>query len=237
MSMFSSSKPTIIVESRGVPIVKETSTTVSPQIINGPVEKTVYSSSTYSYTPTSQPKVVSHNEYKYNSNYTSSSAKTFAPKSGEYVKGFEPGNAFFYETVPIVANTNNIFEITPPHEELIKTTYNPRSEIYSTTSFAILMFDLPGVAKENLIVELEQGILKISGKKEKPQIEELEGEHEFHTKIVERPNSYYFYKVFQIPPAFSDGNNISCKLNNGELIIKIMANKNKTQKKVINIDS
>lgn len=236
MSMFNQPKPTIIVESRGVPIVKET-TTVSPQIITGPVEKTVYSSSTYSYTPTTQPKVLSHNEYKYNSNYTSTSAKTFTPKTGEYIKNFEPGNAFFYESVPVVSNTNNIFEITPPHDELLKINYNPRSEIYSTTNFAILMFDLPGVAKENLIVELEQGILKISGKKEKPQVEELEGEHEFHTKIVERPNSYYFYKVFQIPPAFSDGHNISCKLNNGELIIKIMANETKIQKKVINIDS
>lgn len=234
MVFFNSSKPTVIVESRGIPIIQETTT--STPVMGGPVEKTVYSSSTYSYTPATQPKILSHNEYKYNSNYTSSSSKNFTPKTTEYVKNFETGNAFIYDAVPIIANTNNIFEITPPHDELIKITYNPRSEIYSTSNFAILMFDLPGVAKENLSVVLEQGVLKISGKKEKPQIEELEGDNEFHTKIVERPSSYYFNKVFQIPPAFSEGQNISCKLNNGELIIKIMANEIKTQKKVINID-
>lgn len=99
------------------------------------------------------------------------------------------------------------------------------------------MMNIPGVSKENLNVELEKGLLKICGNKYKPKIEELEKNNEYHTKIIERVSEYYFCKIFQMPPAFSEGQSISCTLKDGELVLKILASELKTQKKVIQVTS
>ncbi|CRG95896.1 HSP20-like chaperone, putative [Plasmodium gallinaceum] len=230
MVLLNATKPKIIIESSGIPIMQES----IPGILSSPVEKTVYSSYAYNV-PVSQPKVISHNEYKYNS--TKYTTKSHNMQKPEFINTFEPHNGFYYEGIPLKTNTNNIFEITPSQEELNKITYNPRIEIYSTSAFAVVMMDIPGTSKENLNVELEKGLLKIYGRKNKPKIEELEKENEYHTKIIERLNEYYFCKIFQMPPAFSEGQSISCKLNDGELVIKILANELKTQKKVIDIQS
>ncbi|SOV23658.1 HSP20-like chaperone [Plasmodium sp. DRC-Itaito] len=224
-------KPKIIIESSKEQRVGQRSSSA----LSTPFEKNMFS--TYSYSnPISNMRSSTHNEYKYNwTKYVNSSQ---IPHVDEYIKTFEgPNTTYYYETIPLKTNTNNIFEITPSQEELSRISYNPKIEIYSTCDFAVLMMDIPGVCKENLKVELEKGLLKIYGNKYKPHIEELEKRNEYHTKIIERLNEYFFCKIFQMPPAFSEGQNISCKLNDGELVVKILANELKTQKKVIDVQS
>lgn len=239
MPFFPAKKPQIVIGSPAVPIVHETVPTVFTT--STPAEKTIYSS-TYSYSNApvvTSPKILApRNEYKYNTATSSvTTTSTYPTKASEF-RTFTPSNGYFYETVvPVQSITNNIYEVTPAAEEFNKITYHPRVEVYSTASFVIIMMDIPGVSKENLNVELEKGLLKIYGKKEKPDIEELKTENEFHTKIMERLSEYYFCKVFQMPPAFSKGQSISCKLKDGELIIKILASELKESKQVIHIES
>ncbi|GAW82844.1 heat shock protein, class I [Plasmodium gonderi] len=231
-------KPKVIIESTGVPIMQKTNI---PILLSTPVVKNMYS--TYSYSnsnPISSSYSTSsnHNEYKYNWTKCMTKTPPHGNENEEYIKTFDGRlSGLYYETIPLKSNTNNIFEITPPKEDLNKINYNPKMEIYSTCNFAIIMMDLPGISKENLNVEFENGLLKMFGHKYKAQMEELEKEHEYHTKIIERVSEYYFCKMFQMPPAFSQGQNISCKLKDGELILKILATELKTQKTIVEIQS
>ncbi|VWU53078.1 HSP20-like chaperone [Hepatocystis sp. ex Piliocolobus tephrosceles] len=143
--------------------------------------------------------------------------------------------SLYYNSVEIKTHTNNVFEVLPPIEELNNITYSPEMEIYSTSQFLIIMMNLPGLSKKNLHVELENKLLKIYGQKKKTKIEELEKKNEYYTKINNRKNAYYFCKHFQIPAVFCESSNISCTLNDGELVFKILVDEVKVEKKVINV--
>lgn len=241
MPFYAEKKPQVLIGSTpSIPLVHGAIPTVVTTTTNTPSGKTIYSSSySYSAAPVvSSPKVIStQNDYKYSTTTSKVTANTIPAKRAAEYRTYEPSGGFFYEPMmPLNSTMNNIYEVSPEEEECNKITYHPRVELYSTSSFVIIMMDLPGMAKENLNVELEKGLLKIFGKKEKPDIEELNDEKEFHTKIVERLNEYYFCKVYQMPPTFSEGHNISCKLKDGELIIKIRAKEVKEVKKVINVE-
>ncbi|SBT72036.1 HSP20-like chaperone, putative [Plasmodium malariae] len=230
MVEINSGKSNVVIETPGGALVQGS----VPIVLSTPVDSNYYSAYSYS-TPVSSSYTSSHhNEYKYNS--TKYMTKPQNNQSAEYIKTFERPKTLYYETIPLKSvSTNNIFEIAPSHEELSKITYNPKIEIYSTSDFVVIMMNLPGVSKENLQVELEKGLLRIFGHKYKPKIEELENPNEYHTKIIERVSEYYFCKIFQMPPAFSEEQRISCMLKDGELIIKILASQLKTQKRVIEI--
>ncbi|CAD2087923.1 heat shock protein 20, putative [Plasmodium vinckei brucechwatti] len=232
MLFFSSEKPKVIIETPTSSIVQNN----IPVFLPPSLENKMYSSSySYSNPLTGAYSTTHQNEYKYNvTKYTTNPHNS---RNVEYIKTIDSPTELYYETIPLKTNTNNIFEINPSKEESNKITYNPRIEVYSTSDFVIIMMNLPGVSKENLNVELEKGLLKICGNKYKPKIEELEKTNEYHTKIIERTSEYYFCKIFQMPPAFSEGQSISCTLKDGELVLKILASELKTQKKVIQVTS
>ncbi|ANQ06458.1 Heat shock protein [Plasmodium coatneyi] len=233
MVTVNSTNPQVVIESSGVPTIR-TSSITSPVVLTTPLGKSMYSS--YSYSNPVSSSYSSHNECEYNWERVSTKPSQ-STQHGEYMKTFEVPTGLYYETMPLTRNTNNIFEVTPSKEELNKINYNPRIEVYSTSNFVIIMMDLPGVSKENLKVELENGVLKIFGHKYKVPLEELQTEHEYHTKIIERVGEYYFCKMFQMPPVFSDGQSISCTLRDGELTLKMLASELRPQKRVVEVQS
>ncbi|SBS87113.1 heat shock protein 20, putative [Plasmodium ovale curtisi] len=230
MVLLNGEKPKVLVES-GAPTIHES---IIPLLVSAPVEKNMYTTYSYSNPVSSSYSTSSHhNEYKYN--VTKYMTKPQNRQNVEYIKTYDGPTGLCYETIPLKTNTNNIFEISPSKEELNKITYNPRIEVYSTSDFVVIMMNLPGISKENLNIELEKGLLKIFGQKYKPKIDELERQNEYHTKIIERVSEYYFCKIFQMPPAFSEGQSISCTLRDGELVLKMLASEVNAQKKVIHV--
>lgn len=219
----------------GVPTVVTTSTSAP--------SKTIYSS-TYSYSNVpvaSTSKVItSQNEYNYKTTASTNAAgNAYELNRPSEFRGFGSSNGYFYESLlPASIINNSVYEVSPGEEELKKITYRPPMELYSTDSFIIILMYLPGVSKENLNVELEKQLLKIVGKKEKLDIEELNSENEYHTKIIDRLNEYYFCKMFQLPPTFSGAGaeSITCTLKDGELMLKIVTNQEKSSKQVIKIE-
>ncbi|KJP86642.1 hypothetical protein AK88_03746 [Plasmodium fragile] len=235
MVTLNSTDPQVVIESSGVPTIR-TSSTTTPVVITTPLGKNMYSSYSYSNPISSSYTSSHHNACEYNWERVSTKP-SHGTQHSEYVKTFEVPTGLYYEAMPLKRNTNNIFEVTPSKEELNKINYNPRIEVYSTCNFVIIMMDLPGVCKENLKVELENGVLKIFGHKYKAPLEELQTEHEYHTKIIERVGEYYFCKMFQMPPVFSDGQSISCTLRDGELTLKMLASELRAHKRVVEVQS
>ncbi|EUD66525.1 hypothetical protein C922_03159 [Plasmodium inui San Antonio 1] len=235
MVTLNSTNPQVVIESSGVPTI-QTSSITSPMVLTTPLGKNLYSSYSYSNPVSSSYSSSHHNECKYSWERVSSKPSHNTQHS-EYIKTFEMPTGMYYEAMPLNRNTNNVFEVTPSKEELNKINYNPRIEVYSTCNFVIIMMDLPGVCKGNLKVELEDGVLKIFGHKYKVPLEELQTEHEYHTKIIERVGEYYFCKMFQMPQAFCDGQSISCTLRDGELILKMLASELRAHKRVVEVHS
>lgn len=91
------------------------------------------------------------------------------------------------------------------------------TDITETDDMFVIHGDLPGVSKENINIELENGVLTVSAHYEEKK-EEKEGE-----KVVLQERSRASYcRQFQLPKDEGyDKENITAKFENGVLEVKI----------------
>lgn len=105
--------------------------------------------------------------------------------------------------------------------------WSPPSDIYETEKAVTLKVEIPGVALSDVVVEIKEGVLTLSG--ERRMEKNLDEEH-FH-----RMESFYgtFKRVFNLPDVVSD-KGVKAKLTDGVLEVTVpKASKGrKKQKKV-----
>jgi len=93
-------------------------------------------------------------------------------------------------------------------------TFSPACDVEETEANYLLSFDLPGVAKENIKIELNDRDLVVSGEKKEERNEESK-----NRRFVER--SYgSFYRMFTLPSAVG-ADKIQANFDNGVLKIAI----------------
>ncbi|HKP97007.1 MAG TPA: Hsp20/alpha crystallin family protein [Fibrobacteria bacterium] len=96
-----------------------------------------------------------------------------------------------------------------------KNDFAPAVDIVDEKEDYVLRAELPGVAKENIKVEVKENRLTLSGKKENPWAEKGNGEYRY------AESSYgTFARVFELPRNVS-GEAIKAEYNNGVLTLKI----------------
>ena len=92
--------------------------------------------------------------------------------------------------------------------------WNPRVDITETHESYELFFELPGVPRENVKVDIEDGILKIHGNKESDIPEDFENQI-----LSERPFGK-FQRSFRLPKEV-DSENVTALFENGILKINV----------------
>ncbi|KAF8821375.1 heat shock protein, partial [Cardiosporidium cionae] len=115
---------------------------------------------------------------------------------------------------------NNIAEVYPKRGINEDIQFVPRMDALfdESTSSLILLFDISGIAKDGVKVEIGLGILTISGERPQSSLSDNYGDQlTFH--IQERANGY-FYRQFRLPPN-SIESTACAGLSNGILEIKL----------------
>ncbi|GMQ81381.1 MAG: Hsp20/alpha crystallin family protein [Rhodothermia bacterium] len=92
--------------------------------------------------------------------------------------------------------------------------WSPRIDVVETDDAFHCEFDVPGVEKEDIHVNLQDGTLTISGEKKTREIEETED-----VVRVERVTGH-FYRSFSVPSAINE-KNIEAKYENGVLSLNL----------------
>ncbi len=108
--------------------------------------------------------------------------------------------------------------------------FNGNADLEETNDGYILNMEVPGIAKENISIELEDDVLTISVKQDNK--EENEDNKYLRHEIV---STYNFSRGFQVLDA--DMDNVTAKLENG--ILTVMVKKKiveKVEKKTISIE-
>lgn len=92
--------------------------------------------------------------------------------------------------------------------------WSPRTDISETDDHYVVRMDMPGLSKDNVKVELHDGVLSISGERKSEHEEQKENFHR-----VER--SYgHFYRSFPLPNAGSP-ENVKAHMEDGVLTIEV----------------
>ena len=107
--------------------------------------------------------------------------------------------------------------------------FNGNADLEETNDGYVLSMEVPGIAKENINIELEDDVLTISVKQDN---EEKADNKYLRHEIV---SSYNFSRGFQVTDA--DMDNVTAKLENG--ILTVMVKKRiteKAEKKTISIE-
>ncbi len=107
--------------------------------------------------------------------------------------------------------------------------FNGNADLEETNDGYVLSMEVPGIAKENINIELEDDVLTISVKQDN---EEKADNKYLRHEIV---SSYNFSRGFQVNDA--DMDNVTAKLENG--ILTVMVKKKiteKAEKKTISIE-
>ncbi|MDB5049817.1 MAG: hypothetical protein JWO30_2888 [Fibrobacteres bacterium] len=100
-----------------------------------------------------------------------------------------------------------------------KNDFAPAVDIVEEKEDYVLRAELPGVAKENIKVEVKENRLTLSGKKENAWAQGPGGEERGHYRYAE--SSYgTFARVFELPRNVS-GEAIRAEYNNGVLTLRI----------------
>jgi HSP20 family protein len=110
-------------------------------------------------------------------------------------------------------NLFNAITKHPTSKESETTTWSPSCDVKETDSSFVIHAELPGVKKEDIHLELQDGVLTISGEKKQEKKEENEKWHR-----VER-----FYGSFQRKMKVPEGvteENTKAKFNNGVLEVE-----------------
>ena len=90
----------------------------------------------------------------------------------------------------------------------------PRLDVVETDDAFLFEFDVPGVEKEDIHVNLQDGTLTISGERKIREIEETED-----VVRVERVSGH-FYRSFPVPSAINE-KNIEANYANGVLSLRL----------------
>lgn len=93
-------------------------------------------------------------------------------------------------------------------------TWTPRADLAETDEAYLIRIDLPGVAKENLDLQFNEGVLTVSGERSA----EYEGAEET-VRHVERPHGRFF-RSFTLPQTI-DPAGIKAEMRDGVLTIRI----------------
>ncbi len=93
-------------------------------------------------------------------------------------------------------------------------TWTPRADLSETAEAYLIRVDLPGVAKDNLDIQFNEGVLTISGERRA----EYEGDQET-VRHVERPHGRFF-RSFTLPQTI-DPAGIKAEMRDGVLTIRI----------------
>ncbi len=93
-------------------------------------------------------------------------------------------------------------------------TWTPRADLSETAEAYLIRMDLPGVAKESLDIQFNEGVLTVSGER----AAEYEGGQET-VRHVERPHGRFF-RSFTLPQTI-DPAGIKAEMRNGVLTIRI----------------
>ncbi len=103
---------------------------------------------------------------------------------------------------------------------------SPRIDINETDSAFEIKADMPGMKKEDIEVDVQEGVLKISASKEDEHKEEKDGE-------LVRQERYYGHYFRQIPLGTNiDEQQVSASLEDGVLEIKVPKLEQEQAKKV-----
>ena len=105
-----------------------------------------------------------------------------------------------------------------------KTAIRPRVDVRETENGITLEADLPGVTKENAVVEVRNGQLIIEGKR-------ASGESNTTWRIRERPSAD-FYRAFALADTV-DTEKIEANLENGVLTVALHKRPELTPRKVV----
>lgn len=92
--------------------------------------------------------------------------------------------------------------------------WRPQMDIFETEDAIIIVCEVSGVKKEDLVVELESGAVKISGKREEPRESRVLRYH-----LAEIP--YGSFERILILPVPIDVNEVTASYNDGLLKIKM----------------
>ena len=92
--------------------------------------------------------------------------------------------------------------------------YVPACDVEETETHYVLSFDMPGVAKEDVNIEVEENTLKISGEKKSERKEKKNAYHVFERRYGS------FERAFRIPED-ADVNKIEANHENGVLRIAL----------------
>ncbi|TDI70730.1 MAG: Hsp20/alpha crystallin family protein [Bacteroidetes bacterium] len=90
----------------------------------------------------------------------------------------------------------------------------PRIDVVETDDAFLFEFDVPGVDKEDIHVNLQEGILTVSGERKSRELEETED-----VVRVERFTGH-FYRSFSVPSAINE-KNIEANYDRGVLSLRL----------------
>lgn len=93
-------------------------------------------------------------------------------------------------------------------------TFSPACDVEETDSHYLVSFDVPGIAKENIKIELVDGMLTVTGERRAEQDQKKSSQH-----LIER--SYGQFKRSFSLPAQIDNENVEANYHDGVLTISI----------------
>ena len=117
---------------------------------------------------------------------------------------------------------NEFFTSTP---NLKRDGFIPSVDISETSNQFEFLVGLPGLAKEDIQVNLERGLLTISGERKFENQEKDKNFHRLETKYGS------FNRTFHLPDSL-DEESIKANLENGILAISILKTEDKTKKNI-----
>lgn len=92
--------------------------------------------------------------------------------------------------------------------------WQPRMDVVETTEAYELAADVPGVGKEDIQINLHEGVLTISGQRNSRVVTESE------TVIREERQAGRFYRSFSLPNKI-DSTKIEARFENGVLFVRV----------------
>lgn len=114
---------------------------------------------------------------------------------------------------------NEMLEIMPPDDLKSKITFRPPIDMFfdPKETAIVLLMDLPGASKNDICIEVGEGVLSICGPRSKSELKERYGA-KLHLMAHERETGYYCRR-FQLPTnALED--TITAQLSSGVLEVR-----------------
>lgn len=93
--------------------------------------------------------------------------------------------------------------------------FSPAAEVIETEDKYLMSVDLPGLKKEDIKIEIDQNILKISGERKR------ETEQDANHKVHFYEKRYGFFKKSFTLPRTVDGEKIEARFENGVLEVQL----------------